>query len=331
MLERYANPIIGGLIMSISSSLHLLLKGKITGISGTYFKTVKGMEEYYNLCFILGMLTISTLNYISTLKEYINGLSFLGFAISGFLTGFGTKMGNGCTSGHGVCGLPRLSKRSFCAVSMFMTFGIITAHLKKKYNLFSFDDYDFFSKFEIKNINFYALIVCISLYVMILSKTLIQKKINNFRDYIISFLIGASFSYGLIKSGMGNRQNVMNFLLIGENMDISLVFVLSTAVGLNLITFNTIIYVIKKPIFHPNLQLPNVVEIDNKLIVGEIIFGIGWGLGGICPGPALVGLFNYIPYSLVFLVCMTCGQLFESYTDRYWTNLLNKKDLDKII
>ena len=65
--------------------------------------------------------------------------------------------------------------------------------------------------------------------------------------------------------------------------------------------------------------------------MGAIIFGIGWVLGGICPGPALIALFNYIPYSLVFLVCMTCGQLFESYTDRYWTNLLNKKDLDKII
>ena len=336
MIEKYADQILGGLIMSISSSLHLLLKGKITGISGTYFKTIKGMEEYYNLCFILGMLTLSSFiqiksseNIFPNLKEYINGISLFGIAISGFLVGFGTKMGNGCTSGHGVCGLPRLSKRSFCAVSMFMSFGIITAHLKRKFNLFSFDDYDFLSIFTIKNIQYYASIACFSLYVLILLTTLIQKKFNKFLDYIISFLIGASFSYGLIKSGMVHRQNVINFLLVGKNMDISLAFVLASAVCLNLITFNIIIYIIKKPIFNPDLQLPDNTEIDNKLIVGEIIFGIGWGIGGVCPGPAIVGFFNYIPYSLAFLICMTCGQLFESSTDKYWAHLLNKEKILK--
>ena len=336
MIEKYANQIMGGLIMSISSSLHLLLKGKITGISGTYFKTIKGMEEYYNLCFILGMLTLSSYiqiispeNNIPNLKEYIKGISLFGIGISGFLVGFGTKMGNGCTSGHGVCGLPRLSKRSFCAVSMFMSFGIITAHLKQKINLFSFDDYDFLSLYTIKNIQYYASIACFSLYVLILLITLIQKKYNNFLDYIISFLIGASFSYGLIKSGMVHRQKVINFLLIGKNMDIGLFFVLASAVCLNLITFNVIIYKIKKPIFNPNLQLPDNTEIDNKLIVGEIIFGIGWGIGGVCPGPAIVGFFNYIPYSLAFLICMTCGQLFESSTDKYWAHLLNKEKILK--
>ncbi len=54
----------------------------------------------------------------------------IGFAISGFLVGFGTKLGNGCTSGHGVCGLPRLSSRSIIAVCCFMTTGVITASIK---------------------------------------------------------------------------------------------------------------------------------------------------------------------------------------------------------
>lgn len=51
--------------------------------------------------------------------------------IAGFLVGFGTKLGNGCTSGHGVCGLPRLSKRSFVAVCCFMGFGMLTATFKE--------------------------------------------------------------------------------------------------------------------------------------------------------------------------------------------------------
>lgn len=60
----------------------------------------------------------------------ISKIGFIGAAIAGLLVGFGTKLGNGCTSGHGVCGLPRLSKRSFVAVGSFMTLGIITATLK---------------------------------------------------------------------------------------------------------------------------------------------------------------------------------------------------------
>lgn len=65
--------------------------------------------------------------------DEITKIGVVGAILSGFLVGFGTKLGNGCTSGHGVCGLPRLSIRSSMAVFCFMTFGIITATLKSKY------------------------------------------------------------------------------------------------------------------------------------------------------------------------------------------------------
>ena len=61
---------------------------------------------------------------------YTDSLSIIGFFVSGFLVGFGTKMANGCTSGHGVCGLPRLSKRSFAAVGTFLIFGLGFATLR---------------------------------------------------------------------------------------------------------------------------------------------------------------------------------------------------------
>lgn len=63
--------------------------------------------------------------------EEITDIGIIGSIISGLLVGFGTKLGNGCTSGHGVCGLPRLSIRSSMAVLCFMTFGIITASIKQ--------------------------------------------------------------------------------------------------------------------------------------------------------------------------------------------------------
>ena len=60
----------------------------------------------------------------------IAGLDFVGFCLAGLLVGFGTKLGNGCTSGHGVCGMPRWSIRSWVAVGTFMSLGIIIATIK---------------------------------------------------------------------------------------------------------------------------------------------------------------------------------------------------------
>ena len=116
------NSIIGGSIMAIASSLHLYLEGKITGVSGALFS--------YNFSFIIGMLFMSAFlrcffnplskprtadspTFLETNPKYVGDLSLPGFILAGFLVGFGAKMANGCTSGHGVCGLPRLSKRSF--------------------------------------------------------------------------------------------------------------------------------------------------------------------------------------------------------------------------
>ena len=141
------NSIIGGSIMAIASSLHLYLQGKITGISGALFKCISFIDFSYNFSFITGMLFMSSLikcyfdpsiqlkkfnspTFLETPSKFISDLSFPGFIFAGFLVGFGAKMANGCTSGHGVCGLPRLSKRSFVAIFLFMVFGITIATIR---------------------------------------------------------------------------------------------------------------------------------------------------------------------------------------------------------
>ena len=141
------NSIIGGALMSLASTLHLYLNGKITGVSGAIFRCISLSNFSYNFAFITGM--IFTSSFIKNLfdpmttpnssdsptimenpSKFISDLSILGFIIAGFLVGFGAKMANGCTSGHGICGLPRKSKRSFVAISLFMIFGILTATIR---------------------------------------------------------------------------------------------------------------------------------------------------------------------------------------------------------
>jgi uncharacterized membrane protein YedE/YeeE len=251
-------------------------------------------------------------------------LNIFGFIFSGLLVGIGTKMGNGCTSGHGVCGIPRLSIRSIVAVCMFMITGITTSTLNSKLNFFSYNS------IEIPNIKipyleliiFLFCLICIILILIIDSKGIYAKK--DLTDHIISFIVGILFAFGLIQSGMIGRHKVTGFLCLNSKWDYSLLFVLGSAVGFNLITFHYILN-LRKPIFNKEFILSKNKNIDLKLIIGAGIFGIGWGLGGICPGPSLVTSFYYLPQSFVFLFMVAIGQLIENSFDSILTNSLSLK------
>lgn len=100
--------------------------------------TCDSSSFYWKLSLLLGMISTSSVfllylndgdRYFYSLDNFRSGLSTLGFAISGIFVGIGTKLGNGCTSGHGVCGLPRFSKRSFAAVCSFMASSMVVANV----------------------------------------------------------------------------------------------------------------------------------------------------------------------------------------------------------
>ena len=110
-------------------------------------------------------------------------------------------------------------------------------------------------------------------------------------ELIIGFVSGLIFSIGLIISQMIDPQKLIGFLDILGNWDYSLVFVLGGAVGFNLITFRFIQK--RKSLIGKDLCLPTNKAVDNKLLLGSVLFGIGWGLVGVCPGPALVNLVTF--------------------------------------
>lgn len=86
---------------------------------------------------------------------------------------------------------------------------------------------------------------------------------------------------------MVRRINILQFLWMGVDWNPSLLFVLGCGVIINLIVFNYMIRVKKTPIYGDKLFNPENSLIDWKLVLGALCFGIGWGIGGICPGPAL--------------------------------------------
>ena len=125
------------------------------------------------------------------------------------------------------------------------------------------------------------------------------------KSIIISFVSGVIFAAGLSISGMTNPEKVKGFLDVFGNWDISLAFVMIGAIGLNFFSFKKVTK--KKPLFSSSHFLPTKNEIDKRLILGASIFGIGWGLLGICPGPGIVNLVTMDSNALLFVVSMTIG------------------------
>ena len=130
-----------------------------------------------------------------------------------------------------------------------------------------------------------------------------------------SFLLGGLFSVGLMLSGMSNPENVLRFLDILGDWDFSLALVMMGAIFVAFIPFQKASHDQNPTTLDGTLiQLPQQQQIDNRLIIGAILFGIGWGIAGICPAPALtlIGLGHY--EGLYFIASMIVGMLMYQKT-----------------
>ena len=126
-MSTYLPSLAGGMLIGASAVMLLLLNGRIAGISGIVGRLAQGVGLTTNLAFVLGLL-LGPLAYLLVFGGWPIVQITAGWPliiIAGLLVGFGSRMGSGCTSGHGVVGLARLSLRSMVAVAMFLTAGVV--------------------------------------------------------------------------------------------------------------------------------------------------------------------------------------------------------------
>lgn len=132
------SPLIGGILIGISATLLLTLNGRIAGISGILGSALApgayAEERAWRIAFLIGLVLAGALLHFIAPDAFgsMPGGSLLRAAAAGALVGYGTRLGSGCTSGHGVCGISRLSARSFVATATFILFGALTVFLTKQ-------------------------------------------------------------------------------------------------------------------------------------------------------------------------------------------------------
>ena len=135
--------------------------------------------------------------------------------------------------------------------------------------------------------------------------------------HVLALLSGCLFALGLLISGMSNPQKVLDFLDIFGLWDASLIFVMVGAIGVAFVPFQRMIAQLNpKSVFGDTVQLPSNQQIDKNLIVGSALFGMGWGIAGICPGPALTLIGLGDSKALYFVIAMLVGM----YIHKLWQN-----------
>ncbi len=136
------------------------------------------------------------------------------------------------------------------------------------------------------------------------------------KQALVALFAGIVFGIGLALSQMINPNKVLSFLDVTGNWDPSLALVMGGALLVTIIAFN-FISKRNRPLFDDKFRLPTRTDIDSPLIIGAILFGLGWGIAGFCPGPALASLgINFLD-SFIFIVSMLAG----SWLQKYYTTI----------
>lgn len=123
-----------------------------------------------------------------------------------------------------------------------------------------------------------------------------------------SFFSGVLFALGLGVSGMTDTTKVIGFLTLDSNWNPALMLVMGGAIAVHFVLFR----IVKKresPFFSDIFHVPTRTDFTFRLVAGSVLFGLGWGLGGICPGPGLISLFSGAPEVFAFIGSMLVGML----------------------
>ncbi|WVQ82714.1 hypothetical protein IAT38_004846 [Cryptococcus sp. DSM 104549] len=306
---------VGGLLLHISTSQLLADTGRVFGISGIVDGAVWGKREGWRWAVVGGLVLAPAVGAAAGLKglypgdglSVLRGVRWERLALAGALVGVGSRLGSGCTSGHMLCGVSRLSPRSLVATAVFFTSAVITANIFPLLPTPSTPAYalDIPSSATVWQLTAVVLVFQLAYKALqrytILSSTPAAPSpaVSAAQRLAPHFLAGLTFSTGLALSGMTDPSKVFSFLRFPspQSFDPSLAMVMLGGVLPNAIHYARLVRRARAQGGEPKPRLvgetwsvPSRRDLDWRLVTGAVVFGVGWGLAGVCPGPALVTL-----------------------------------------
>lgn len=326
---------VGALLIQAATSSYLHLEGKVVGFSSTVYGAVTNPNAN-NVSIVIGMF-LSTriikwlLPSLAVVANPLN-LSASTWAISGLLVGLGTSAGCGCTSGHMLSGLSRLRWRSFIATCTFFATGVITSYLAGNSSQWSCGVagcYQYDPAFTFFKDNSSALI-SITLAGLLWSYVVLPKVGKYLQKHslttmrvLISISTGLQFGLGLFIAGMTDPSKVAGFLALTDvpKFDPSLAMIPLFTILPNIFLWkNWSPPVVKRPVLEEKFELNFSSNTERKFLIGNAIFGVGWGLAGVCPGPGLLAFFLTGVNSVqgAWIGCFLLGSFIEKKLAPYW-------------
>jgi len=280
---------IGGLLIGIAAGIYMLLSRRVAGNSGVLKAFVVGPRDT-KVAYLLGLVIAGVAMYHAlpdlAFDEPTRATTL--YFLWGIVMGIGTSLGNGCTSGHGLCGISRLSVRSFVAVPIFMITAIISSSTDSYVRMGHFE---FGSPAPAHMIDRRTLLVSLSA-VAVLVLTLIPTVVAHRRtakaeqpSAAVGVWCGLCAGVGLAIGGMV-RPSCVQAALAPHRLDLTLWVLFLVALGTTFAFYRVACRFAR--IAEACAPHGTRAAVDHKLVLGAALFGAAWGATGFCPGPLIV-------------------------------------------
>jgi len=302
---RPLEAVIGGLFVGAACGVYMLFSGRIAGCSGSLKAILLGPRETTKIAFTGGLLAGGALMKVLLPSSFsAPPAPSLLLAFAGLATGIGTALANGCTSGHGLCGLSRFSFRSLVAVPTFMVAAIITTTIASGGTVGAFLP---IGVTPAATTGLAAQLAGGLALALAAGIALLPAK-STAREVYLGLWSGGCFAIGLSIGGMV-RPSAVTGALGPAAFDGTLWVLFCTALATTFVSFRVAARVgVREATVWGAASPPPV---DRALLLGSVIFGIGWGAGGLCPGPLLVvvGAAPGAPGLLLVLLTVALGMV----------------------